>query len=195
MRTSRLLLLIAASVLAIPLAAQAQQVASQFTCAIPMDGGTGTVTNTCGPVLLDYQPFTVNCQLGPNYETSQGVISILTSGDGSHFGGPTSLVVVALPDGGLGTLNGQNAANTSAWGPTGNASGTATVVAATDIFDVAVNPTDPYLYAKVSATFKADGGTSDAINCYFSVVQAQTLHSPHNFKGATVKSTGVKVTK
>ena len=173
-------LLFAAAValaLALPAPARAQQYAAQTTCAIPLDGGTGSVTNTCGPVLLNYQPFTASCWLGSNFEASQGTITVKTSGDGVHFGVPTSLVIVALPDGGSAT---NPAAATGAWGPTGNASGTATVVAATDVFDFSVNPTDPYLYAQVSATAKADGGTSDAINCYFSVVQTQTLHAPHS---------------
>jgi hypothetical protein len=172
-------LLLIASLFAVQLVstrAQAQQYASQITCAIPLDGGTGSETTTCGPVLTNYQPFTANCQLGPNYEAVNGTIKILTSGDGIHFGVPTTLVVVGNPDGG-------QPGNIGSAFTIGNASGTATQVAATDIFDVTVDPTDPFQYIEFSASTKADGGTSDAINCYVSVVQAQTLHAPHSFKG------------
>ena len=159
--------------------AHAQMVAQQVTAAIPLDGGTGSgVTTTSAPVLLNYQPFSVTCVLGPNYETVQGIISLKLSGDGVHYGNPTSLAVVALTDGGLTVSNPM--ASTSAFGPIGNAAGTATVVAASDVFDVSMNPTDPYLYAEVKATTMSDGGSNDAINCYFSIVQTQTLHSPHS---------------
>jgi hypothetical protein len=176
---------VAAAVLVVARHAIAQQVASQITCAIPLDGGTSATSTTCGPVLLNYQPYTASCWLGPDYQSVQGTISVQTSGDGIHFGVPTNLVVLALPDGG--------SAATSAFGPTGNAAATHTKVAAVDVLDFSTNPTDPYLYAQVTANTLADGGTSDAINCYFSVVQTQTLHAPHSFKG--VKPQGVKVTQ
>lgn len=177
-------LLFAAAValaLALPAPARAQQYAAQTTCAIPLDGGTSSYTNTCAPVLLNYQPFTVTCQLGPDFQSVQGTVTVQTSGDGVHYGVPTTLVVVALPDGGSSTVPGLSS---SAFGPTGNVAATHTKVAAVDVMDFAANPTDPYLYAQVSATTLADGGTSDAINCYFSVVQSQTLHS----RGPVVKS-------
>lgn len=168
---------------AVAFEARAQQVASQIQCQIPMDGGTGSVTNTCGPVLLNYQPLTVNCQYNSLLDATQGTISVQTSGDGTHFGAPTSLLVVALPDGGSAV---NPAASTSAFGPFGSVA-TATAHAAVDILDATIDPTDPYLYAQVSATAKADGGASgDGITCYFSVIQTQTLHAPHALKASGV---------
>jgi hypothetical protein len=185
MKTSRLLLpLIAASLLAAPLIARAQQYAAQSVCQIPLDGGTGSVSTTCGPILTNYQPLTATCQIGPNKETVNGTIQVLTSGDGVHFGVPTSLIVIALPDGG-------QPQSESAF-LVGNASGTATQVPATDIMDVTIDPTDPYQYVQFTANTKADGGTNDGINCYVSVVQAQTLHAPHNLKGTLKQPAGVK---
>lgn len=183
----------AAGILVVSRSAHAQQVASQIDCAIPLDGGTSSYTNTCGPVLLNYQPFTATCVLGPDFQSVQGTITVATSGDGIHFGVPTTLVVLSLPDGGSAT---NPAASTSAFGPTGNAAGTQTKVAAVDVADFVANPTDPYLYAQVSATTLADGGKSDAINCYFSVIQSQTLHGKSPvFKGTLKDPAGVKVIK
>jgi hypothetical protein len=184
--TKFLLAVAVAAVALTPAPARAQQYAAQTQCQIAMDGGTSSVTNTCGPVLLNYQPFTANCQYNSLLDSTQGTITVQTSGDGVHFGVPTALVVVALPDGGSST---SPAASTSAFGPFGS-SATATAHAAVDIFDFTANPTDPYLYAQVSATAKADGGASgDGITCFFSVIQSQTIHSPN---GVVKGAVGVK---
>lgn len=173
-------LLAAAIALAlIPTSARAQQYAAQLPCQIPLDGGAVSVTNTCGPILLNYQPTTVNCQYGSQLDSAQGKLSVLTSGDGVHFGTPTSLVVLAAPDGGPSTCS---------FGPFGSTA-TGTPHAATDVCDFSINPTDPYQYAEVTATVLADGGgAGDGITCYFSVVQTQTLHAPHGtINASTIK--------
>ena len=166
-------LAIALTVLPAP-RAHAQQVASQLQAQIPMDGGTGSVTNTSGPVLLNYQPVTGTCVYNSLLDATQGTISVLVSGDGVHYGTPTTLLVVALPDGGSAT---NAATSTCAFGPFGSTA-TATAHAAVDICDFTIDPTYPYLYAEVTSTAKADGGASgDGITCYFSVLQSQTLHA------------------
>lgn len=189
------LLLIAASLLVAPMTARAQQYSSQFTCPIAMDGGTSSQTNTCGPVLLNYQPFTADCQFNSMYDAVQGTIKVQVSGDGVHFGSPNSLVLISQPDGGQpgGGIQ-TNLGGGSAFGPFGSTN-TATAHAATDIFDLAVDPTDPWLYLQFSSTALLDGGGSgDGITCYVSVIQTQTLHAPHSVvKGTLAHPAGVKV--
>lgn len=194
MKMSGLLLLLA-SVLAVPSFARAQQYAAQTTCQIAMDGGTSSQTNTCGPVLLNYEPFTVNCQFNSMLDAVQGTIKLQTSGDGVHFGAPTNLLLIAQPDGGQpgGGIQ-TNLGGGSAFGPFGS-SATATAHAATDIFDAVVDPTDPWLYAQMSSTALLDGGASgDGITCYFSVIQSQTLHGLKATapKGTKLNPAGVK---
>jgi hypothetical protein len=181
--------------LILPSTAFAQQVAAQTTCGMALDGGAVTQTNICGPVLLNYQPFTVDCQVTTGLDAVQGTVKIQTSGDGVHFGAPTNLVLIAQPDGGQpgGGIQ-SNLGGGSAFPATGAVTAGPGVATTADVFDAVVDPTDPWLYAKMSSTVIADGGAAgDAINCYFSVVQTQTLHAPHGLKG--VKPQGVKVTQ
>jgi hypothetical protein len=150
MRTSRLLLLIAAS-LAAPLTARAQQVGTQTTCLIPLDAGaTGTETATCPPVLLNYQPFTVVCETSTTSHTSTvGTTTFQLSNDGVNYAGDGG---VALPF---------------------------SVAASTTLGTAAsMSPTNPWLYGQLQTIATQDGGTVAGQTCVVSTINAQTIHLP-----------------
>jgi len=134
--------------------ARAQQVASQFTCQVLLDGGASEV---CGTIPTNFQPTTVTCEVSVPAASSAGTtVTLLTSGDGVHYG--------TWADAGQGVVTVAN----------GGASGATTTVA------LALYPTNPWANLEVAANATTiDGGTGGpgALNCQISVINAQTLHS------------------
>ena len=146
--------------------AEAQQVASQYTCVALLDGGT---TAVCGTFPANYQPLTGTCEvvlLNGDKSSAGGTVNLLATGDGVHYGtiadAGYSWVVVANGDGGP-------------------------VASPAVAFNI--SPTDPWLGFEVQASGIAqDAGTAStgALNCQLSVINSQTLHSvrPTQLKAA-----------
>lgn len=167
-------LLLLASLLAAPLIlsspARAQQYAVTSNCSLGVDGGTTTSTLTCPVVATNYQPTTLNCEIATAGSHLVGSTTLQLSGDGTHF--------APVQDGGLTIFFNQDVNTTTS-------------------LSVALSPTNPYQSSQVVTSITInDGGTAGGatVNCQTSVVQTQTLHSPHIIRAAK-EPAAPKVTK
>lgn len=161
MRTSRLPLLVAASLLAVPLTARAQQYATVTTCTILADAGAvgdaGTVA--CPVIASNFQPMFATCQWStPAHESNNGIVVM--------EGCTTATSCAPIADGGFNLpFQGGGAA------------------AATYSVSSSTSDKNPWPYMQpvaVGTTGEiSDGGAAAAGYgvCSFGVLQSQTIHS------------------